>query len=297
MTALDTFLLFGVTPAIVLAALIEGWWLSRRQQHDWGATAVSVLDLVVRLAVNLFVPFALSTPVTQWAQANRLTDFQLDGWQAFVVLFIGLEFCYYWFHRGSHRIRWFWLNHAVHHSPNQLNLAAAVRIGIFGKVTGGFAFFSPLVWLGFSPRLVAIALTLNLLYQFWIHATWLPRLGWMEGIFNTPSAHRVHHASNPPYLDANYGGVLVVFDRLFGTYVPERDDIRPRYGLVKPILSNNPLRIWFTTWVELARDLATARGLSDALGFLFMPPGWRPGLPRPRPDRSASPDAGAPLRP
>jgi sterol desaturase/sphingolipid hydroxylase (fatty acid hydroxylase superfamily) len=278
MTSLDKFLLLGLTPAVVLAAVLEGLWLSRRQTYDWRATAMSVLDLVVRLAVNLFVPFALSSPITSWARTHRLMDLSLDGWQAFLLLFIGLEFFYYWFHRASHRVRWFWLNHAIHHSPNELNLSAAVRIGIFGKVLGTFAFFAPLVWLGFEAKLIGLALTLNLLYQFWIHATWLPKLGCLEGVLNTPSAHRVHHASNPQYIDANYGGVLVVFDRLFGTYVPERADVPPRYGLVKPILSNNPLRVWFTPWAEFLRDLASAGSLGDALGYIFMPPGWRPGM-------------------
>ncbi len=293
MTPFDQFLLFGMTPAIVLAALVEGWWLSRRQTYDWRASAVSVLDLVVRTLVNIFVPFALSSPVTAWAREHRLSDLTLDSWQAFVLLFVGLEFFYYWFHRASHRVRWFWLNHAIHHSSNELNLSAAVRIGIFGKVTGTFVFFGPLVWLGFDAKLVGLALSLNLLYQFWIHATWLPQLGWLEGILNTPSAHRVHHASNPQYLDANYGGVLVIFDRLFGTYVPERADVPPRYGLVKPILSHNPLRVWFTTWGELLRDLASARRLRDVLGYLFMPPGWRPGMglwqPVPVRDEAARP--------
>jgi len=247
----------------------------------------------VRTLVNIFVPFALSSPVTAWAREHRLSDLTLDSWQAFVLLFVGLEFFYYWFHRASHRVRWFWLNHAIHHSSNELNLAAAVRIGIFGKVTGTFVFFGPLVWLGFDAKLVGLALSLNLLYQFWIHATWLPQLGWLEGILNTPSAHRVHHASNPQYLDANYGGVLVIFDRLFGTYVPERADVPPRYGLVKPILSHNPLRVWFTTWGELLRDLASARRLRDVLGYLFMPPGWRPGMglwqPVPVRDEAARP--------
>ena len=161
MTAVDRFLLFGVVPFIALVTVLEGWWLSRhgqRETYDWGATGMSVLDLVVRLMVNIFVPFALSTPVTNLAREHRLTDLQLDGWQAFLVLFFGLEFCYYWFHRASHRMRWFWVNHSIHHSPNQLNLAAAVRIGIFGKVTGTFVFFAPLVWLGFDAKLVGLAL-------------------------------------------------------------------------------------------------------------------------------------------
>ena len=149
-----------------------------------------------------------------------------------VLLFVGLEFFYYWYHRTSHTSRWFWAAHSVHHSPNQLNLAAAYRLGWFGKFTGTSLFFTPLVFLGFTPTVVLSALFLNLLYQFWLHADWIPRLGWLEYVFNTPSSHRVHHARNPEYLDANYGGVLIVFDRLFGTYIAERDDVRCDYGLI-----------------------------------------------------------------
>ena len=276
MNKLDGFLLFTVVPAIVVASLVEAWFLSRRARYDWRASGISLLDLVLRLLINLSLPLALSTPVTQWAQSHRLTNLHLDGWQTVLLLFIGQEFCYYWFHRAAHRVRWFWCNHSVHHSPNDLNLTAALRIGLFGKLTGTFIFFAPLVWIGFEPRLVMQTLALNLLYQFWIHATWIPKLGWMEYVFNTPSAHRVHHASNVPYLDANYGGVLIVFDRLFGTYVAERDDIPIRYGLVKPQHSYNPLRVEFAEWIALGKDITRARSLKVVLGHLLMPPAWRP---------------------
>jgi sterol desaturase/sphingolipid hydroxylase (fatty acid hydroxylase superfamily) len=277
LSPVEKFLLFGALPTVLLASFMEGWVLSRHQPYDWKAVGVSVLDLFVRQSVNIGVPLALSTPVTEWARAHRLSTLQLDTWQVLLLLFIGQEFCYYWYHRAAHRVRWFWCNHAIHHSPNELNLAAAYRIGIFGKLTGTFIFFAPLVWLGFEPKLVALTLTINLLYQFWIHAAWLPRLGWLEYVLNTPSAHRVHHARNPEYLDANYGGVLIIFDRLFGTYVAERDDLPPQYGLVKPITSHNPLRIWFTQWIELARDMRHARNPLQALAYVVMPPAWKPG--------------------
>ena len=119
-------------------------------------------------------------------------------------------------------------------------------------------------------------LSLNLLYQFWIHATWIPKLGWLEYVLNTPSAHRVHHAANLEYLDANYGGVLIVFDRLFGTYRAERDDVPCRYGLVVPMVGYNPLRIELPQWQRLGRDLLAARSLRAVLGHLMMPPGWAP---------------------
>jgi hypothetical protein len=172
-------------------------------------------------------------------------------------------------------VRWFWATHSVHHSPNQLNLSAAMRLGLTGRLTGTTLFFTPLAWIGFDPRIVLATLSLNLLYQFWIHATWIPKLGWLEGILNTPSAHRVHHARNLEYLDANYGGVLLIFDRLFGTYIAERAELSCEYGLVTPVTSYNPLVIEFGPWAALFKDLAAAPSLRGFVGTLVMPPGWR----------------------
>jgi sterol desaturase/sphingolipid hydroxylase (fatty acid hydroxylase superfamily) len=276
MTPIEKFLLFVAAPAVFVFALIEALVLARRGGYDWRAFGVSTLDLIARIAVGILLPLSIAAPLVRWAIQHRVTTIPLDHWSAFAVLFIGQEFCYYWYHRAAHRVRWFWGNHAVHHSPNELNLSAAFRIGILGKLTGTTLFFVPLIWLGFDVGTVFSVLTLNLLYQFWIHATWIPRLGWLEYVLNTPSAHRVHHASNPEYLDANYGGVLIVFDRWFGTYVAERDDLPCRYGLVHPMTSYNPLRVEFAQWGLLARDLAGARSLRAVLGFLFMPPGWAP---------------------
>ncbi len=136
--------------------------------------------------------------------------------------------------------------------------------------------FAPLALLGFEPQMIFAAYSLNLAYQFWIHAEWIPKLGPLEGILNTPSAHRVHHASNVEYLDSNFGGVLVIFDRLFGTYRPERSDVSIRYGLVEPLFSYNPLKIAFHQFGPLLADLRSARNVREALGFLFAPPGWQP---------------------
>ena len=286
MTPIEKFLLFVAAPAVFAFALMEALVLARRGQYDWKAFGVSTFDLIARIVVGLVLPLSIATPLVVWAIQHRLTMIRLDGWLAVVLLFVGQEFCYYWYHRAAHRVRWFWGNHAVHHSPNELNLSAAFRIGIFGKLTGSTLFFIPLIWLGFDVRTVFSVLTLNLLYQFWIHATWIPRLGWLEYVINTPSAHRVHHASNPEYLDANYGGVLIVFDRLFGTYVRERDDLPCRYGLVHRMTSYNPLHVELAQWLALARDLMGARSLREVLGHLFMPPDW---APRRLPDSAAEP--------
>lgn len=167
-------------------------------------------------------------PGGQWLYEHRLIDADLQSWWGLMLLFFGLEFLYYWFHRLSHTVRWFWANHAVHHSPNQMNLSTAYRLGA------------------------------------------------LEGIINTPSAHRVHHAANLEYLDANYGGVLMIFDRLFGTYVPERHELPCRFGWVQPLHSNNIFVIVFCQWVALLRDVRAARSLRDAIGYLWHPPGWVP---------------------
>ncbi|MES2104899.1 MAG: sterol desaturase family protein [Pseudomonadota bacterium] len=276
MGPIEKFLLFVALPIVVVSSLIEALVLSSLQRYDWKALGISLSDLFLRTVISIFLPLSIATPLINYVWEHRLMTVALDGWQAFLLLFIGQEFCYYWYHRAAHRVRWFWGNHAVHHSPNELNLAAAYRIGIFGKLTGTALFFIPLMWLGFAPGVVAATLTLNLLYQFWIHATWIPKLGWMEYIFNTPSAHRVHHAANLDYLDANYGGVLIVFDRLFGTYREERADLPCRYGLVHPVSGYNLWQIEIGQWQALLRDLAAVRSPRAFFGYLLMPPGWSP---------------------
>jgi sterol desaturase/sphingolipid hydroxylase (fatty acid hydroxylase superfamily) len=269
--------LVAAVPLVFLASVIEALALSwkRPGSYDWKAAGVSVVDMVLRRAMAL-LPLSLAAPVFVWAYGHRLQDIELSGPVAVGLLFIGQEFCYYWYHRAAHRVRWFWASHSVHHSPNQLNLSAAYRLGLTGRLAGAGLFYTPLVWLGFPPGVVAATLSVNLLYQFWLHVTWIPKLGFLEGIFNTPSAHRVHHASNLDYLDANYGGVLVIFDRLFGTYVAERPELPCVYGLVEPETSYNPFKVEFRAWFALLKDLKQAPSLRAAMGVLLMPPGWQP---------------------
>ena len=276
MDGLPRFLL--ILPLIVItASLIEAGVMHWRQpgSYDWRAFGVSLLDLLVRQTTRILLPGVIASPVALWVWEHRLMTIPLDGVVAVAVLFIGQEFCYYWYHRASHRVRLMWCTHAVHHSPNQLTLAAAYRLGWTAFFSGAIYFFMPLMLLGFTPKVVIACLFVNLLYQFWLHATWIPKLGPLEFIFNTPSAHRVHHAANLNYLDANYGGVLVVFDRLFGTYVEESSEEPCRYGWVKPITSHNPFKIELHQWGELFKDLRNAKSLRELLGLLFKPPGWR----------------------
>jgi len=262
-------LLLLVLGAATLEGLVQTFVLRRR--YDWRAYAASLADAVGRRAVDA-LGLSIAAPLLAWAYAHRVQTIALDVPAAFALLFVGQELCYYGYHRAAHRLRWFWATHAVHHSPNELTLAAALRLGWTGKLTGTAFFFAPLVWLGFAPLAVLGALSANLLYQFWLHAAWVPRLGPLEWVLNTPTHHKVHHASNPEYLDCNYGSSLIVFDRLFGTFVALRPDIEIRYGLTTPVLSHNPIRIAFNEWLAMGRDCLAARGTRARLKVLFGPP-------------------------
>jgi sterol desaturase/sphingolipid hydroxylase (fatty acid hydroxylase superfamily) len=257
---------------LVLAATLEGLWLARRDgTYDWRAYFASFGDLALRMASNL-LPVALAGGALLRLWNYRLYTMPLNEVWSWVALFLGQEFCYYWMHRADHRVRWLWATHSVHHSPNSLNLSAAYRLGWTVRLSVAPLFFAPLVLAGFPPVLVGGVLAANLFYQFWLHATWLPRLGPLEWVLNTPAHHRVHHASNPEYLDANFGGVLIVFDRLFGTFVAERPGVTIRYGLVEPVRSNNPIKIGLHEWRAIFRDIARAKSLRDALSAAFGPP-------------------------
>ncbi len=210
-----------------------------------------------------------------YAYHHRL--FQIPfAWWSFALAFV-LEDCrYYWWHRISHRSRWFWASHVVHHSSQHFNLSTNLRQSWTSQFSGLTLLGMPLAFIGFNPALVALAFSLNLSYQFWIHTETVDRMpDWFEWLFNTPSHHRVHHASNPRYLDANYAGVFMIWDRLFGSFVAERRDELPRYGIVKNLGSFNPVRIALHEYYAIARDVLR-RDLTWAqrLAYFFAPPGW-----------------------
>jgi sterol desaturase/sphingolipid hydroxylase (fatty acid hydroxylase superfamily) len=265
------WLMFG--PLLILAAAtIEGFWLQRSRGHyDWRAYFASAGDLALRIGAGL-LPLGLAGAALTALWPHRLYTMPLNSAWPWLLLFIGQDFFYYWMHRADHRVRWLWATHSVHHSPNELNLSAAYRLGWTARLSVAPIFFAPLVLMGFPPLVVGAALALNLLYQFWLHAPWIPRLGLLESVLNTPAHHRVHHASNPEYLDRNFGGVLIVFDRLFGTFAEAQPHVPLRYGLTTPIEGYNPIRIGLHEWIAIARDVLAARSLGQALRSMFGPP-------------------------
>jgi sterol desaturase/sphingolipid hydroxylase (fatty acid hydroxylase superfamily) len=272
MTRTPTSWMLVVPALLILAATLEACWLTHRDgTYDWKSYFASLGDLALRMVTNLLpLGFVAAGLFHLWDY--RLYTMPLHEVWTWGVLFFGQEFCYYWMHRADHRVRWFWATHSVHHSPNTLNLSAAYRLGWTAKVSLGPLFFAPLVLAGFPPTVVAGVLAANLFYQFWLHATWMPRLGPLEWFLNTPAHHRVHHASNPEYLDANFGGVLIIFDRMFGTYVAEQPGVVIRYGLVEPLRSNNPLLIGLSHWRAMLRAVARSGSVRGALTAVFGPP-------------------------
>jgi sterol desaturase/sphingolipid hydroxylase (fatty acid hydroxylase superfamily) len=196
------------------------------------------------------------------------------SWWAFVLCFFFEDLSYYWFHRISHESRWFWASHVVHHSSQHYNLSTALRQNWTGTITGAFVFWLPMVLIGFPPPMVAFFSGLSLVYQFWIHTEVITRMGPLEWVLNTPSHHRVHHATNPRYLDSNYAGVLIIWDRMFGSFVEERDDEKPAYGIVSNLATFNPIRIGLHEWAGISHDVATAKSWPDRFRYMFGRPGW-----------------------
>jgi sterol desaturase/sphingolipid hydroxylase (fatty acid hydroxylase superfamily) len=244
----------------------------RGRAYPWQELQASIGVVLLRAPMRLLRPLVVA-PLALLVWSHRLFTIPLGSAWGLLLLFLGEELAYYWMHRCSHEIRWLWASHVVHHTPEHIHLASAYRLGATELLSGGWLFYFPLYVLGLNPLAVSVMLGINLLYQFWLHTDLVGRLGPIEWVLNTPSHHRVHHASNPEYLDRNYGGILIIWDRLFGTFAPERSDSRLVYGLVHPIGSLNPFKLTLHEWLAMARDVKRARSFRGALLQLFGRPG------------------------
>lgn len=255
---------------VIALILAEAAWrvYVRRSGYDWQSAATSF-----GIAIGHFVSGVANTAIVSAGlmAAWKLTPLHLPvtDWRTWACGFFAVEFAYYWHHRWSHTVRWLWATHAVHHSAQQLTLPAAIRLGWTNALSGGWLVFAPLVLLGWHPAVIAGLLAMNLSYQFFLHTEAIGRLGVLELFLNTPSHHRVHHASNDCYIDKNFGGVLIVFDRWFGTFAAERAGELIRYGLAQPIDSNNPFKLALNEWGLMARDIMNARSLTAAWHAAF----------------------------
>jgi sterol desaturase/sphingolipid hydroxylase (fatty acid hydroxylase superfamily) len=213
-----------------------------------------------------------------WCYELRLFEFTLKNWWEPVLLFILIDFCFYWQHRFAHVTRWGWVSHLQHHSVEQLTMVSPFRLSVTSAFSGFQAFYAPLALIGFHPAAIVVFVAINVSLQVFLHTETVRKLGPLEWFLNTPSHHRVHHASNEIYLDKNLGGIFIIWDRLFETFQTERDDVRTVYGLVQPIRDDNSVRLifrlWFAGWIAMFNDVWHAKGIKNKFLFAFGPPGW-----------------------
>jgi sterol desaturase/sphingolipid hydroxylase (fatty acid hydroxylase superfamily) len=264
-------------PAFLAGIGVEALYyrLAVRRPYQWAVTGSNLVVALGRFISDLATN-AIVLAVYVAAYQLRLVDIPMDRWESWVALFFAVEIAYYWLHRFSHEIRWMWAQHSVHHSARQITLSVAYRLGWTQFFAGPWLFLIPVCWIGFDPRAVMLMYAASLLYQFWLHTEAVGKLGFLEQFLNTPSHHRVHHAVEPDYLDRNYGGVLIIWDKLFGTFAAERDCGPRTYGLVRQIDSLNPVKIAFAEWVALYRDMRGAKTVRQALRYAVRAPGWKP---------------------
>lgn len=270
---MSNLILYSI-PAFVALLLIELAWSRHHPEvkgYETRDTAASLSLGLMNVGINAGTKL-VSIPIYIWLYERRIVDIPaaIGAW-SWLVLFFAEDCCYYWFHRMHHEVRLLWAAHVNHHSSQHYNLSTALRQPLLTPFTGPW-FWMPLPLLGFPPYMILTMQAISLLYQFWLHTEALDRLGPLEWVLNTPSHHRVHHGKNVPYLDKNHGGVLIIWDRLFGTFA--REDEKVVYGLTTNIETFNPLRIGFHEVAAIARDVARAPTLAAKLGYMFAPPGW-----------------------
>tara|TARA_B100000427_G_scaffold66317_1_gene52861 strand:- start:3331 stop:4569 length:1239 start_codon:yes stop_codon:yes gene_type:complete len=238
------------------------------------ALASMSLGLISRFIplLGLGFQYVVYTYVAEEFNLSLLNSTETWVW---VTAFFMYDLCYYWMHRLHHEIKVFWATHVVHHHGEEFNLSTAMR-----QTSTGFLwkwiFFLPMFIIGIPPNVFVTVAGINLIYQFWVHTEHIGRLGVLEYIFITPSNHRIHHAQNDDYLDANYGGVFIIWDRIFGTYIDERDDLKPVYGTVKPLKTFNPLWANIEVFYQMVLDSYRTKKFKDKIRVWFSPPAWRP---------------------
>ena len=267
----------GIALTIFVASLVTEALISKARHLNLYAGKdflVSMAMLVISIIID-FLPKAIAFVVFyQLHELSPLKDVVGRQWWAWVLLFFLDDFVYYWFHRANHEVRFFWAGHVPHHSSVKLNFGTALRQGV-GERTHKYLFWLPLPLLGFDPLMMFTVIGLNLLYQFLVHTELVHRLpAPIEFIFNTPSHHRVHHASNTRYLDCNHGGVFIIWDRLFGTFSEETDAEPVVYGLTTNIDTYNPVKVAFGEYANLFRDMLRADRWQDKFRYLLLAPGW-----------------------
>ncbi|MDP6922726.1 MAG: sterol desaturase family protein, partial [Lutibacter sp.] len=260
-----------------ITVLIEGIVIFRKNKESYdlkdtfASLAMGTGNYFTNIVAKMMVLFVITLVYDQL----RITTLSFAWWVWLVGLVIQ-DFCYYWFHRVSHESRFFWASHIVHHSSRKYNLSTALRQTWTGRFIN-FFFYLILPVLGFHPLMILALMSINLIYQYWIHTELIDKMPrWFEAVFNTPSHHRVHHGSNPLYLDRNHAGILIIWDKLFGTFQEELASEKVVYGLTKNIATYHPVKIAFDEWVAVFKDaFGTKMPLVKRWLYFVKAPGWR----------------------
>ena len=261
-------------PVFVITVIVEAILTVKIKldEYEFKDAFTSITMGLGNVAIGLFTK-GLTLALFLWLYQFRLFTIPFTWWAWFILLFAE-DFVYYWNHRIAHESRLFWASHVVHHSSQKYNLSTALRQTWTGSFYT-FIFWLPLIIIGFHPVMVLVQMSISLLYQYWIHTELITKLPkWFEAVFNTPSHHRVHHATNPQYLDRNHAGIFIIWDKLFGTFEPE--DEKPVYGLVKNIETYNPIKVAFVEWYNMIKDVFSSKtSMTKKILYLFKPPGWK----------------------
>lgn len=267
--------LVAMLPIFALTIVLEAWRFRGTDiyslKDSMASMTLGASYVLLEVVVNALFVYA----VLDWVYSYRVMTISMNAW-TFLLLFVLVDFLFYVYHYTAHKVRWFWATHVVHHASEHMNFTTAGRQSTLYAFSGLFLFFLPAALLGFAPEWGLFALAVNLSYQWFIHTQWvkkLPRV--IEFIFNTPSHHRVHHGRNPEYIDRNFGGTLIIWDRLFGTFVEEREDLPPEYGITRQIHSYSPVTLTLHEFIALFRDMAQPGPLWLRLKHLWATPEWQ----------------------
>ncbi len=261
--AIPMFLFLVLLEAVISTVRHKGWY---RREDALASLGMGVGNVIISgsLKGGWLALYA-------WAYQYRLFDLNPELVWVWVAGLFLQDFCFYVYHRASHRVRLLWAAHENHHSSQYCNLTTALRQS-WTTPLYSYSFFLPMAFLGFHPLVIITIQSISLIYQFFLHTESVGKLGLLEWFMNTPSHHRVHHGANPQYIDRNYAGIFIIWDRLLGTFEPEEE--RVKFGLTKDMPDFNPLRIAVNHFLLIGRDLRQARSPGDVLGILTMPPDW-----------------------
>ena len=272
---MEEILLLISTPFMVVLVLAEMIYshYHHKELYTGKDTAINLMCTTLNFLNDLLFR-VVTLGILTWFNSLSLISFETKGWVYWILLFFAQDFAYYVLHYVDHYVRFFWASHVTHHSSEKFNFTVAIRSSVFQPYYR-FLYFIPLALIGFEAFDIVFMYAATQVYGFWVHTETVGKLpAWFEFIFVTPSHHRVHHASNVEYLDSNMGMVLIIWDRIFGTFRPELDHVEVRYGLTKNLENLHPVHVVFHEWKSIAKDVKRSNSLKDKLMYIFGPPGW-----------------------